>query len=165
MEGVQFYRLILRLIIALFFLYCNFQNCTVIVQLKVTILKSLNLKNLSGIFHYSLNLYRYTANLIKIWKVYNYADWILDFSMLYSFSIANFRNGGNLKKSKFIILLSGIFHYSLNMYMITANLLKIWKVSNYADWFLDFSILNSFSIVNFRIVQQLYNLRWEFKKV
>ena len=65
-------------------------------------LKSLNLKKLSGIFHYSLYLYRYTANLLKIWKVYNYADWILDFSMLYSFSIANFRIGGNFKKSKFI---------------------------------------------------------------
>ena len=37
-------------------------------------LKSLNLKNLSGIFHYSLNLYMYIANLLKIWKVYNYAD-------------------------------------------------------------------------------------------
>ena len=74
LEGVQFCRLILRLLKALFFLYCIFQNYTAIVQLKVTILKILNLKKLSGIFHYSLNLYRYIAYLLKIWKVYNYAD-------------------------------------------------------------------------------------------
>ena len=54
--------IILRLFNALFILNCKFQNCTAIVQLKLTILKSLNLK----IFiHYSLNLYRYTANLFK----------------------------------------------------------------------------------------------------
>ena len=47
--------------------------------------------------------------------------------------------------------------------MYAANLLKIWKVYNYADWFLDFPMLDSFSITNFRIVQQLYNLRWQFK--
>ena len=35
--GVQLCRLILRLLKALFFLYCNFQNFTAIVQLKVTI--------------------------------------------------------------------------------------------------------------------------------
>ena len=65
----------LGLLNALFILNCKFQNCTAIVQFKVTIYKSVNFKkNLSGIFHYSLNLYRYTANILKIWKVYNYAD-------------------------------------------------------------------------------------------
>ena len=74
-EGVQLFRLILRLFNALFILNFKFHKFTAIVQLKVTISKSLNLKkNLSFIFHYSLNLYRYKANLLKIWKVYNYAD-------------------------------------------------------------------------------------------
>ena len=44
-KDVQLCRLILRLLNALFILNCKFQNCTAIVQLKVTIYKSLNLKN------------------------------------------------------------------------------------------------------------------------